>query len=299
MCPGNILKLCCTNVKSVDNIEWICYTCHSNLKDGKLPACSKANGMKFPQKCDLLNLPPFEERLISPRIPFMQIHELPRGGQFKIHGNVVNVPANVNSTVNVLPRSMNELQTIPVKLKRRLGYKQHYAFQTIRPLKVQKAAQYLGKNSKLFINEGIQVNDSFLDTYTNEIGNNLLYEPKCMNEQGDQSDTNPIIEGEKNKLNNINKQHELENKDKDLINCKTSEDSSDDNWCEIEERPTPVMDTLLVGPDTAQGSDLVFNFAPGEGNKPLGLFTDTIKILSTYPSQQFFVENVELITRTD
>ena len=284
MCPGNILKLCCTNVKSVDNIEWICYTCHSNLEDGKLPACSKANGMKFPQKCDLLNLTPLEERLISPRIPFMQIHELPRGGQFKIHGNVVNVPANVNSTVNVLPRSMNELQTIPVKLKRRLGYKHHYAFQTIRPLKVLKTSQYLGKNSKLFINEGIQVNDSFLDTYTNEIGNNLLYEPKCMNEQGDQSNTNPIIEGEKNKLNNINKQHELENKDKDLINCKTSEDSSDDNWCEIEERPAPVMDTLLAEPDTAQDSDLVFNFAPGEGNKPLGLFTDKDSEYLSFPT---------------
>ena len=40
-----------------------------------------------------------EERLIFPHIPFMQIHELPRGGQF-IHGNIVNVPADVNSTVS-------------------------------------------------------------------------------------------------------------------------------------------------------------------------------------------------------
>ena len=205
----------------------------------------------------------------------MQIHELPRGGQFKIHGNVVNVPANVNSTVNVLPRTMNELQTIPVKLKRRLVYKNHYSFQTIRPLKVLKAAQYLAKNSK-FINEGIQVNDAFLDTYTNEMGNNLLYEPNCMNEQGDQS--------EKNKLNNINEQHELENKGKDLINSKTSEDSSDDNWCEIEEHPAPVMDTLLVEPDTAQDGELVFNFAPGEGNKPLGLFTDKDSEYLSFPT---------------
>ena len=65
--------------------------------------------MKFPQKSEILNLTSLEERLVSPRIPFMQIHELPRGGQFKIHGNVVNVPADVNSTVNVLPRSLNEL----------------------------------------------------------------------------------------------------------------------------------------------------------------------------------------------
>ena len=73
--------------------------------------------MTFPNKPDLLNLTPLEERLISPRIPFMQIHELPRGGQLSIHGNIVNVPSDVNSTVHCLPRPINESQTIPIKLK--------------------------------------------------------------------------------------------------------------------------------------------------------------------------------------
>ena len=69
--------------------------------------------------------------MISPLIPFMQLHELPRGGQLSIHGNVVNVPADVNSTVNSLPRPLNELQTIPIKLKRRLTYKHHYLLENI------------------------------------------------------------------------------------------------------------------------------------------------------------------------
>ena len=56
--------------------------------------------MGFPVKPQGLNLTPLEERSISPRIPFMQIHELPRGGQLSVHGNVVNVPADVNSTVS-------------------------------------------------------------------------------------------------------------------------------------------------------------------------------------------------------
>ena len=42
-CPQNIVKLCLTGVKSVNNTEWICHTCHSKLKDGKLPSCAKAN----------------------------------------------------------------------------------------------------------------------------------------------------------------------------------------------------------------------------------------------------------------
>ena len=56
----------------------------------------------------------------------MQVRELPSGGQLSIHGNVVNVPADVNSTVSGLPRQINESQTIPIKLKRRFGYKHHY-----------------------------------------------------------------------------------------------------------------------------------------------------------------------------
>ncbi len=86
-CSREILTLCLTGLKSIDNTEWICSTCHSNLKAGKLPTCAKANKMTFPEKPDVLkDLTPLEERLISPRIPFMQVRELPRGGQLSIHG---------------------------------------------------------------------------------------------------------------------------------------------------------------------------------------------------------------------
>ena len=110
-CSKDILNICLTGLKSIDNTEWICGICHSNLKVGKLPSCSKANKMNLPEKPEVLkNLTPLEERLISPRIPFMQVRELPSGGQLSIHGNVVNVPADVNTTVSVLPRPINESQ---------------------------------------------------------------------------------------------------------------------------------------------------------------------------------------------
>ena len=77
----------------------MCNTRLSNLKEGKLPQCSKANRMSFPEMFAVLDLTPLKEKLVSPRIPFMQICELPRGGQFSIHRNLVNVPSDVNSTV--------------------------------------------------------------------------------------------------------------------------------------------------------------------------------------------------------
>ena len=56
---------------------------------------------------------------------------------------VVNVPADVDSTVTVLPRPINESHTIPIKLKRRHGYKHHYQFQNIRPTKMLEAAWFV------------------------------------------------------------------------------------------------------------------------------------------------------------
>ena len=54
--------------------------------------------------------------------PFMQLCEPPRGGQLSIHGNVVNVPADVNSTVSTLIRLINESQTISEPTQRYDNY---------------------------------------------------------------------------------------------------------------------------------------------------------------------------------
>ena len=85
-----------------------------------MPPCSIANGNSFPAIPDeLIDLYPLEFRLVSPRLPFMQIRQAPRGKQLKLTGNIVNVPANVNLTVKTLPRSLNNEGTVEDKAKRR------------------------------------------------------------------------------------------------------------------------------------------------------------------------------------
>lgn len=73
-----------SNMKSFNGEEWICNTCNSTLKQNRVPKLSIVNGMIWPQKPSELDLSPLEERLVSLRIPFMQIRELPRGGQNSI-----------------------------------------------------------------------------------------------------------------------------------------------------------------------------------------------------------------------
>lgn len=55
----------------------VCQTCRTNLKRGRVPALSKSNGFTFPNKpSGLPALDVVTERLISPRLPFMQIRRL-------------------------------------------------------------------------------------------------------------------------------------------------------------------------------------------------------------------------------
>jgi len=85
------------------------------LQRGKLASISKANKIEFPEKPRLTSL---EERLISPRIPFMQIRELPKQRQLSIHGNTVNVFVDMSSTVNILTGRLSKTETVPTKMKR-------------------------------------------------------------------------------------------------------------------------------------------------------------------------------------
>ena len=108
------------NKRSVGDIEWVCSTCHKYLSKHKVPSCAAINGMQFPPKPACFDLNELECRLLAPRLAFEKLLQAPRGGQLKIYGNIVNVPADVNSTICLLPRLPHKSGTIRVNLKRRL-----------------------------------------------------------------------------------------------------------------------------------------------------------------------------------
>ena len=75
--------------------------------------------------------------------------QAPRGKQLKINGNVVNVPADVINTVNILSRLPEQTGTIKVQLKHMLQCKSSALSLNIRPHKVLQAANRLVSNSTL------------------------------------------------------------------------------------------------------------------------------------------------------
>ena len=181
--------------------------------------------------------------------------QAPRGMQLKINGNVVNVPADVINTVNLLPRLPGQSGTIKVQLKRRLQYKSSALALNIRPHKVLQAANWLASNSTLYQEQGITFNPDW------PINFDQSYEP---NQQID--DTSEACESR--------------NVSDDILTDQDSEFSEDEA-----EIPAGVTGSMLTPPDFVDDSERehILNVAPGEGNRPLSVFKDKYSEELAYP----------------
>ena len=264
----------CTKLKSVNNEEWICHTCLSALKDHKVPKLSVANGMKWPNKPPELDLHQLEERLIGLRIPFMQIRELPRGGQYSLKGNVINVPVDIQPTVNSLPRPMDENFTIAIQLKKKVWYKKIDFKENVRPMRVLTALHWLLTNSDMYKNSGITVDNDWFQTVTEKAEDTVreLLEVSIQN-------SNPYI--------NIN--IPVLDKDKTVPSLAEDGDKGDeyesDGFSEVDSNEhVGNVDTLVDDATIENKFDQVLTFAPGEGRNPLSLYQHTDAEYLCFPS---------------
>lgn len=134
--PNHVAMTARTNIKDNKGNEYICQTCKNHLKKSKIPPQAFVNKMETTFNDKISNLTNFEARLLSLRIPFMKIFNLPKGRQKQISGPVINIPSDVSSTCSQLPRTLEDCGIIPVKLKRRQRYRGHVYYENIRPNKV-------------------------------------------------------------------------------------------------------------------------------------------------------------------
>ena len=268
----NICEYLC-NKTSVDNIEWVCKTCQKYLVKNKIPSCAVVNGMVFPPKPAFFDLNELECRLLAPRIAFQKLMQAPRGRQLKIHGNIVNVPADVTHTVSMLPRLPSETGTIKVNLKRKLQYKSSASSLNVRPHKVVEAADWLMTNSSLYKDEGISFNPQWVNQYNEEI---VWHEHVDNNVCNDNSDT---VESDE-----LDKQSTIVDGNCTNVDFQTMEHK--DEWSEDEaETPAGVTDTMLTSTDFLEDNERqnILNVAPAEGNRPLSIFRDKYSEELAYP----------------
>ena len=220
----------------------LCVTCRKDIMSNKVPNLGLSNGLAFYEVPDCLKiLTELEERLISPRIPFMAIRSLGFCKQFGLKGNLVNVPMNVDTNVSVLPRSFSDTYTIQLKLMRQMKNKNAFMYETIRPKVVHTAVKYLIEQ-ELYKDEGIVISHDWLKEYSNER-------------------ENFIIDDEDKKFD------ENENISKDF--------DDEDKWDECDDKPVnPSTSETLLNDEIGDQNDIGIKFAPGENNRPISILMD-------------------------
>ena len=226
-------------------------------------------GLTFPEiPAELSGLTVIEQRLVSPRHEFMNIRSLGRERQHGLHGMVVNVPIDIDKTVNQLPRTFLQSQTIQLQLFRKLSFSKPYLYETIRPNVVLEAARYLS-NTELFKLEKVVVSEDWVNSVSRTGTDNVNF---IVNPNDKPCDT--IIDQEEQDFVTVPGIEDLFENLEELL-------KEIDEWDETKD-DLPInpgsLDTLLLS-----NENLLMKLAPGEGMKPLYLTQDEFIEELAYP----------------
>ena len=177
--PGSTIDQLPVPTDKHDHNVRICNTCHQNIYKQnivpRLATVNKLNLHEIPPELSQLNM--LERHLIAPAIPFMKMISLIKGAQKGIHGQVVCVKADVNTTAKCLPRLPTDESLIRVKLKRKLEYKGHHMCQDVNPTKVKQALSWLKDSNPNY--EEIDINFQDFDTLADD---QLIHDDHHVNE---------------------------------------------------------------------------------------------------------------------
>ena len=147
----------------IDDADYtFCSTCMTHIRKLTYPKLNiNQSNLKFPVIPDCLKkLTPLGERCVAARIPFMKIEQANYAGQLKIKSGIVNVPIDVSTAVNAIPRSVDDTHVIEVSLMRKMAYKNPYIRERVRPADVWAAAEFLCQ-TPLYTELGITLNQDF------------------------------------------------------------------------------------------------------------------------------------------
>ena len=197
----------------------------------------------------------------------MNIRSLGRERQRGLHGMVVNVPIDVDKTVNQLPRTFLQSQTIQLQLFRKLSFSKPYLYETIRPNVVLEAARYLS-TTELFKLEKVVVSEDWVNSVSRTGSNNVNF---IVNQNDKPCD---IVIQEEQDAETVPGIEELFYNLEELL-------KEIDDWDETKD-DLPInpgsLDTLLLS-----NENLLMKLAPGEGRKPLYFSQDKFVEELAYP----------------
>ncbi|XP_071153509.1 uncharacterized protein [Mytilus edulis] len=284
---------CPIKCPTISHKLWICYTCHRHLLKGKIPADASANGLQLPTiPVELKSLNLLEKQLISLRIPFMKLVQLPKGNQRGIIGPCVSVPTDVQKTVQILPRSDDETQVVRCKLKRKQSYIGYCQYAFVSTKKICKGIECLKERNPLY--KDIAFNDKwranlppdFEDMTAAEEGNERHSEISKVQDETKEHEHDKQQEGE-----NVHVQGNESNPEilEEVITTESDKEQQLEEVHNIKDRGFP-SDTCLQPVDIGQEIldqhfDDIFCVAPGEGSTPVSMMTEVGNEAMSFPAQ--------------
>ena len=276
-------------VHDENNENWfICSSCQSYFNRKTLPFICTKKGIPSPEIPNDLNITTDEERLLALRIPFMQIHLLPSGFQKQLKGNVINVPTDVTSTVDILPRYINDNGVVTVRLKRKLEYRSVYRTSNIRPAKVLRALEWLLINSSFYQQSNITINYDWLqETIAFIEREDILNDNGNISSEKEMDISNINVNSEQESVQDNSEKQPLSEKvpsncdnDQESSQQENDNDSEKDNFSEIDIADEHVQFNSLI---EREEDPLYCDIAPAEGRKPIHMFYDELAEEMCFP----------------
>ncbi|PIA16170.1 hypothetical protein COEREDRAFT_8584 [Coemansia reversa NRRL 1564] len=157
-----------------------------------------ANGVHFPSVPPAIEcLSRTEEWLVTVRHVFQTIRQVHgANGQYSSIGAIVNEPVEIDMTVSMLPRQLNDLNMYQVELAHRSRIGRPYLASIIGHSKIMDAARYL-VGTPLYQAHGITLSEPFIDKQNLvETSENGATEPAILQDEID--DNINVLDNENN-----------------------------------------------------------------------------------------------------
>ena len=152
----------------------MCFTCEKYLLKGKVPPMSNQNHLKvfdeyhpsyLPKYEYLKNMSELENTMTAGNIPYMKVYTLPKSRYSGFKDRLINIPVeldDIRHTINSLPRTPTEADIVPVRLKRKMGYKNYHIQENISvPKIIQAVKDYKGLGHRFYQNFPLDGIESF------------------------------------------------------------------------------------------------------------------------------------------
>ena len=133
-------------IPACDSSIYLRHACHRSLFEIQFPTMSIKNGLFTDETLNILEL---ESVLIAKNILFFKLFKLPKTRWAGMRDKLVNVPINDDDLINTLsnvtklPGAPDKAGLLPVKLKRKIEYKNFVLEAYIDPTKLVKVVNVL------------------------------------------------------------------------------------------------------------------------------------------------------------